>query len=185
MKSDPNKGHFKKTEAWDHVDWDGMDPPLKREFIDFLVSSCTAEFSGCVLYKEMKRRGTNPDICELVQLHVARRGAACRLHQRRAARGGRRREPGLPDQGEEIHLLPAEVHLLRHLPLRKDRLRALHHHLSPPRGASRTALPPDLQVVPRMVQRRVQPWRGLCPADEDRSEADDQALPTSSGSSSS
>ena len=65
MKSDPNKGHFKKTEAWDKVDWEGMHPPLRREFIDFLVSSCTAEFSGCVLYKEMKRRGSNPDICEL------------------------------------------------------------------------------------------------------------------------
>jgi magnesium-protoporphyrin IX monomethyl ester (oxidative) cyclase len=65
MKSDPNKGHFKKTEAWDAVDWEGMDPALRTEFIDFLVSSCTAEFSGCVLYKEMKRRGTNADICEL------------------------------------------------------------------------------------------------------------------------
>lgn len=65
MKSDPNKGHFKKTEAWDAVDWEGMDPALRAEFIDFLVSSCTAEFSGCVLYKEMKRRGTNADICEL------------------------------------------------------------------------------------------------------------------------
>jgi magnesium-protoporphyrin IX monomethyl ester (oxidative) cyclase len=65
MKSDPNRGHFKKNEHWDKVDWDGMDPDLRREFIDFLVSSCTAEFSGCVLYKEMKRRGSNPDICEL------------------------------------------------------------------------------------------------------------------------
>ncbi|MEM1429314.1 MAG: magnesium-protoporphyrin IX monomethyl ester (oxidative) cyclase [Pseudomonadota bacterium] len=68
MKSDPNKGHFKKNADWDHVDWDGMEPELKKEFIDFLISSCTAEFSGCVLYKEMKRRGSNSDIVELFQL---------------------------------------------------------------------------------------------------------------------
>jgi magnesium-protoporphyrin IX monomethyl ester (oxidative) cyclase len=68
MEADPNKGHFKKNEDWDHVDWEGMDPALKKEFIDFLISSCTAEFSGCVLYKEMKRRGNNPDIVQLFQL---------------------------------------------------------------------------------------------------------------------
>ncbi|MCR9085244.1 MAG: magnesium-protoporphyrin IX monomethyl ester (oxidative) cyclase [Rhodobacteraceae bacterium] len=68
MVSDPNKGHFRKNEDWDKVDWDGMDPELKKEFIDFLISSCTAEFSGCVLYKEMKRRGANKDITQLFQL---------------------------------------------------------------------------------------------------------------------
>jgi magnesium-protoporphyrin IX monomethyl ester (oxidative) cyclase len=26
MKADPNKGHFKKNEDWDHIDWDGMEP---------------------------------------------------------------------------------------------------------------------------------------------------------------
>lgn len=68
MKSDPNKGHFKKNEDWDQIDWDAMDPHLKKEFIDFLISSCTSEFSGCVLYKEMKRRGANEDITGLFQM---------------------------------------------------------------------------------------------------------------------
>ncbi|MEM6661434.1 MAG: magnesium-protoporphyrin IX monomethyl ester (oxidative) cyclase [Pseudomonadota bacterium] len=68
MKSDPNKGHFKKNADWDKIDWDGMEPHLKKEFIDFLISSCTSEFSGCVLYKEMKRRGNNQDITGLFQM---------------------------------------------------------------------------------------------------------------------
>jgi len=68
MKSDPNRKHFRKTADWETVDWENMEPTLKRELIDFLISSCTAEFSGCVLYKEMKRRGTNPDVTELFSL---------------------------------------------------------------------------------------------------------------------
>jgi magnesium-protoporphyrin IX monomethyl ester (oxidative) cyclase len=64
MKSDPNKGHFTRNADW-KLELEKIPEPLRKEFIDFLVSSLTAEFSGCVLYAEMRKRGTNPDICEL------------------------------------------------------------------------------------------------------------------------
>jgi magnesium-protoporphyrin IX monomethyl ester (oxidative) cyclase len=65
MKSDPNRTHFRRTEAWDQFDLQALPEGLRKEFVDFLVSSLTAEFSGCVLYAEMKKRGTNKDIVEL------------------------------------------------------------------------------------------------------------------------
>jgi len=70
LRADENRGHFTRDTT---MDWDIEKLPedLRKEFIDFLVSSLTAEFSGCVLYAEIAKQIDNPDLRELFR-HMTR-----------------------------------------------------------------------------------------------------------------
>jgi magnesium-protoporphyrin IX monomethyl ester (oxidative) cyclase len=64
FRRDVNSGHFKRPAEMSE-DYSQLPEGLHREFLDFLISSVTSEFSGCVLYAEIKKRVTNPDMREL------------------------------------------------------------------------------------------------------------------------
>ncbi len=67
MEEDRNKRHFRKTPEFDGV-IEELEPALQAEFIDFLASSLTSEFSGCILYAEIAKRTRNPDVKRLFKL---------------------------------------------------------------------------------------------------------------------
>lgn len=65
FKADYNKKHFIRDEEF-NKSWNNLDKKTKLLFIEFLERSCTAEFSGFLLYKELSRRLTksNPMLAE-------------------------------------------------------------------------------------------------------------------------
>jgi magnesium-protoporphyrin IX monomethyl ester (oxidative) cyclase len=65
FRRDPNKGHFVRTEEFSKFNLEALPEPLQKELLEFLVSSVTAEFSGCVLYAEIRKRVNNPDMKDL------------------------------------------------------------------------------------------------------------------------
>jgi len=65
FRADNNTDHFQRPPDM-MADCSGLPPALYKEFTDFLVSSITSEFSGCVLYAEIKKQVKNPDMKELM-----------------------------------------------------------------------------------------------------------------------
>ena len=69
-EGDNNHDHFQRDAAFAEearVGLASMSPELRQEFLDFLISSCTSEFSGCILYNEIQKRVSNPDIKALMR----------------------------------------------------------------------------------------------------------------------
>jgi magnesium-protoporphyrin IX monomethyl ester (oxidative) cyclase len=65
FRVDYNRTHFVRDERFDRS-WDDIPEETRQIFIEFLESSCTSEFSGFLLYKELSRRlkDTNPLLAE-------------------------------------------------------------------------------------------------------------------------
>jgi magnesium-protoporphyrin IX monomethyl ester (oxidative) cyclase len=64
-EGDNNHDHFQRDESFkDEIRQ--LPPELQQEFLDFLVSSITSEYSGCVLYNEIRKNVDNPDIKKLM-----------------------------------------------------------------------------------------------------------------------
>ena len=55
FRVDYNKNHFIRDEEF-NKSWNNLDEKTRALFIEFLERSCTAEFSGFLLYKELSRR---------------------------------------------------------------------------------------------------------------------------------
>lgn len=55
FRADYNRHHFIRDEQFNQS-WDHIDGETRRLFVEFLERSCTAEFSGFLLYKELGRR---------------------------------------------------------------------------------------------------------------------------------
>ena len=65
FRADGNTDHFQRPPEL-QGNYAQLPPALHKEFLEFLISSCTSEFSGCVLYAEIKKRVKNPDMKELM-----------------------------------------------------------------------------------------------------------------------
>lgn len=65
FRVDYNRHHFVRDAEFDQS-WDHLDGETRQLFIEFLERSCTAEFSGFLLYKELARKlkDKNPVLAE-------------------------------------------------------------------------------------------------------------------------
>ncbi len=69
-EGDNNHDHFQRTPEFAQEvaeRFSQVGPELRQEFLDFLITSVTSEFSGCVLYNEIAKKVENPDVKALMR----------------------------------------------------------------------------------------------------------------------
>jgi magnesium-protoporphyrin IX monomethyl ester (oxidative) cyclase len=64
-EGDNNHDHFQRDESFQREVRE-LPEALRAEFMDFLITSITSEYSGCVLYNEIRQKVDNPEIKRLM-----------------------------------------------------------------------------------------------------------------------
>jgi magnesium-protoporphyrin IX monomethyl ester (oxidative) cyclase len=69
LRADYNRNHFVRNSDFEQS-WEHLDGETRRVFIDFLERSCTSEFSGFLLFKELSRKlkSSQPFLAEAFSL---------------------------------------------------------------------------------------------------------------------
>ena len=65
FRDDNNQSHFQRDEDFEK-ELKQLPPELEAEFLDFMVSSVTSEYSGHVLYADIKKAVENEDVREVM-----------------------------------------------------------------------------------------------------------------------
>lgn len=66
FRADANNDHFKRDDEAFRAEMKELPKALHDEFIAFMVSSVTSEYSGCALYADIKAAVDNPDVKEVM-----------------------------------------------------------------------------------------------------------------------
>ncbi len=65
FERDSNVDHFDPGPDFERS-LESIPEEVRQEFVDFLISSITSEFSGCILYANIKKNVDNPEIAKLM-----------------------------------------------------------------------------------------------------------------------
>jgi hypothetical protein len=86
MRTDYNQRHFVRNEKFKEAA-EKLSGPTRKIFVEFLERSCTAEFSGFLLFKELARRlrDVNPTVAGAL-CGVACRKSVCGVQGSRSCR---------------------------------------------------------------------------------------------------
>ncbi|EEC70405.1 hypothetical protein OsI_01397 [Oryza sativa Indica Group] len=121
FKTDYNQTHFVRNPEFKAAA-DKMEGPLRQIFVEFLERSCTAEFSGFLLYKELGRRlkKTNPVVAEIFSLMSRDEARHAGFLNKGLSDFNLALDLGFLTKARKYTFFKPQVHLLRDLPVGED-----------------------------------------------------------------